>query len=93
MTQRQYAWGGRTNAEQAVIRLFDSLYRNYPIGAFLLWETRESVPFRQFMQEFDPEQDRAESAEQTRWPRRKFLVSKRFTLACNILSLVKSCAS
>jgi hypothetical protein len=39
-----------------------------------LWKTRESVPFREFMQKFDPDQDRAESAEQTLWARRKFLV-------------------
>ena len=74
MTQRQYVWGDRANAKQAVIRLFDSLYRNYPIGAFLLWETREPVPFREFVREFDPEADSAAPAEQSQWQRRKLLV-------------------
>jgi len=73
-TQRQYAWGFRDNAKRAVIRLFDSLYRSYPIGAFLLWETQEEIPFREFQKNFDPEADPPGTADPTQWKRRKWLV-------------------
>ena len=55
VTQRPYVWGNRDQFEKGIIRLFDSLYRNYPIGTFLLWDTDENVPYREFIQNFDPE--------------------------------------
>jgi len=41
--QRQYVW-----QSTRVRDLMDSLYRGYPSGAILLWETDESVPLRDF---------------------------------------------
>lgn len=41
--QRQYVWQA-----PRVRDLFDSLYRGYPSGAILLWETDEDVPLREF---------------------------------------------
>lgn len=41
--QRQYVW-----RSTRVRDLMDSLYRSYPSGAVLLWETDEDVPVRQF---------------------------------------------
>jgi hypothetical protein len=41
--QRQYVW-----RSTRVRDLLDSLYRGYPSGAILLWETDEQVPERQF---------------------------------------------
>jgi hypothetical protein len=41
--QRQYVW-----RSTRVRDLLDSLYRGYPSGAILLWETDESVPLQQF---------------------------------------------
>ncbi|MGL4943415.1 MAG: GmrSD restriction endonuclease domain-containing protein [Thermoguttaceae bacterium] len=41
--QRQYVW-----KSTQVRDLLDSLYRGYPSGAILLWETDESVPLRDF---------------------------------------------
>jgi uncharacterized protein with ParB-like and HNH nuclease domain len=41
--QRQYVW-----RSTRVRDLMDSLYRGYPSGAILLWETDEDVPQRQF---------------------------------------------
>jgi len=41
--QRQYVWRA-----PRVRDLFDSLYREYPSGTILLWETDEAVPTRDF---------------------------------------------
>lgn len=41
--QRQYVW-----RSTRVRDLIDSLYRGYPSGAILLWETDEDVPVREF---------------------------------------------
>lgn len=41
--QRQYVW-----RSTRVRDLMDSLYRGYPSGAVLLWETDEAVPLRDF---------------------------------------------
>jgi hypothetical protein len=41
--QRRYVW-----KSTRVRDLMDSLYRNYPSGAILLWETDESVPLQDF---------------------------------------------
>jgi uncharacterized protein with ParB-like and HNH nuclease domain len=41
--QRQYVW-----QSTRVRDLLDSLYRGYPSGAILLWETDEVVPLRGF---------------------------------------------
>lgn len=49
--QRQYVWGSTR-----VRDLLDSLYRGYPSGAILLWETDEAVPLQSFaiQQEANP---------------------------------------
>src|SRR5437867_12126537 len=41
--QRQYVW-----RSTRVRDLLDSLYRGYPSGAILLWETDEVVPLQEF---------------------------------------------
>src|SRR3954447_24246386 len=41
--QRQYVW-----RSTRVRDLLDSLYRGYPSGAILLWETDEAVPLQAF---------------------------------------------
>lgn len=41
--QRQYVWRATR-----VRDLFDSLYRGYPSGSILMWETDEPVPTREF---------------------------------------------
>src|SRR5215831_15509778 len=41
--QRRYVWRA-----PRVRDLFDSLYRGYPSGAILLWETDEKVPVQEF---------------------------------------------
>lgn len=41
--QRRYVW-----RSTRVRDLMDSLYRGYPSGAILLWETGEDVPLQEF---------------------------------------------
>lgn len=51
--QRRYVW-----RSTRVRDLLDSLYRGYPSGAILLWETEEKVPLQDFAidQEVNPYQ-------------------------------------
>lgn len=74
VTQRPYVWGDRYQFEKGINRLFDSLYRNYPIGTFLLWDTEENVPYREFIQHFDPESPLARPQDQSAWSRPKCLI-------------------
>jgi hypothetical protein len=75
ITQRPYVWGDRTGYQKAIYKLFDSLYRNYPIGAFLIWRTSEEIPYREFLQDFDPEsQHHLGPVERGNWSKLKCLV-------------------
>ena len=40
-----------------MLRLFDSLMRNYPIQTFLFWRTKDEIKARKFMEqvEWDPD--------------------------------------
>lgn len=46
--QRQFVW----NTEQ-IVRLFDSVMRQYPLSSMLLWKTREEVKYRKFIANFN----------------------------------------
>jgi len=52
--QRQYVWGARYGSETYIYMLLDSLYRRYPIGGLVLWETDNPVPFREFINDYFP---------------------------------------
>src|SRR3954465_15155080 len=43
--QRPFVW-----EEDQMLRLLDSLMRNYPIQTFLFWRTRDEIKARRFMQ-------------------------------------------
>src|ERR1043165_6676873 len=48
--QRDFVWDiGR------IATLLDSIMRGYPVGIVLLWETYAEIPFRRFVQEYQPE--------------------------------------
>ena len=74
ITQRPYVWGDRTSFKKAIYMLFDSLYRGYPIGAFLIWETEKEIPYKEFLEDFDPESPIKKSSERGSWSRVKSLV-------------------
>lgn len=49
--QRRYVW-----RSTRVRDLLDSLYRGYPSGAILLWETDKAVPLQKFAVDHNPYQ-------------------------------------
>jgi hypothetical protein len=46
--QRPFVW-----EEEQMLRLFDSLMRNYPIQTLLFWRTKDEIKARKFMQTVD----------------------------------------
>lgn len=50
--QRPFVWD-----DEQMLRLFDSLMRNYPVQTLLFWRTKEAIKARRFMQCIDRESD------------------------------------
>jgi hypothetical protein len=50
--QRRFVWD-----DEQMIKLFDSLMRNYPVQTLLFWRTREPINARRFMQRLDRDED------------------------------------
>ncbi|RTL55496.1 MAG: DUF262 domain-containing protein [Rhodocyclaceae bacterium] len=50
--QRPFVW-----EEEQMLRLFDSLMRNYPIQTLLFWRTRDEIKARKFMEQVDWDPD------------------------------------
>jgi hypothetical protein len=48
--QRDFVWD-----THRIAILLDSILRGYPVGIVLLWETYAEIPFRRFVQEYQPE--------------------------------------
>src|SRR5947209_10911455 len=48
--QRNFVW-----SQQRVTTLLDSIMRGYPVGIALLWETYADIPFRRFVQDYQPD--------------------------------------
>ena len=71
--QRQYVWGSRDSSEEYICLLLDSLVRGYPIGGLVLWETDASVPFREFLGDYNVGSV-ARLVAKERWGHHKFLV-------------------
>ena len=71
--QRQYVWGARYESEEYVCLLLDSLMKRYTIGGLVLWETTKRVPYREFLNEYEPGKF-ARQVEEGRWSAHKFLV-------------------
>ena len=53
--QRPYDWGERSRKQDFIYKLFDSLFRGYPIGSFILWDTQRKIPCRSFLTDYDSE--------------------------------------
>ena len=45
--QREFVW-----KEKRIEKLFDSLFRGYPIGVVLLWDTTETIQYRTFVADY-----------------------------------------
>ncbi|MDO3624440.1 DUF262 domain-containing protein [Ralstonia pseudosolanacearum] len=50
--QRPFVW-----EEEQILRLFDSLMRNYPIQTLLFWKTKDEIKARKFMEEVEWDPD------------------------------------
>jgi len=50
--QRPYVWGSRHESEEYICKLFDSILKGYPIGGLIVWNTEESIPYREFMNDY-----------------------------------------
>ncbi len=50
--QRPYVWGSRHEAEQYICKIFDSILKGYPIGGLIIWNTKEEIPYREFMHDY-----------------------------------------
>src|SRR5438105_6247706 len=50
--QRPFVWD-----EDQMLRLFDSLMRDYPIQTFLFWRTKDAIKVRKFMTNIDWDAD------------------------------------
>jgi Protein of unknown function DUF262 len=50
--QRPFVW-----EEEQMVRLFDSLMRNYPINTLLFWRTKDEIKARKFMEQIDWDTD------------------------------------
>lgn len=50
--QRPFVW-----QEEQMLKLFDSLMRNYPIQTLLFWKTKDEIKARKFMEEVDWDPD------------------------------------
>lgn len=50
--QRPFVW-----EEEQMLRLFDSLMRNYPIQTLLFWKTKDEIKARKFMEEVEWDPD------------------------------------
>ncbi|MDD3397602.1 MAG: DUF262 domain-containing protein [Clostridia bacterium] len=51
--QRLYAWGERSQSEKYMIRPFDSLMKDYPVGMLLIWNCDKPVPYRDFCTDYE----------------------------------------
>lgn len=71
--QRQYVWGVRHESEDYVCLLLDSLFKSYPIGGVVLWETDQKVPYRRFIGDYAPGQF-AHQVDEGLWGASKALV-------------------
>lgn len=71
--QRPYVWGSRYNSERFICKLFDSLYREYPIGTLIFWDTDNTVAHREFLSDYH-QGDLYKNVDEGLWQRSKNLV-------------------
>lgn len=71
--QRQYAWGMRYESEAYICLLLDSLFRGYPIGGLVVWETSKPIPHREFLGDYTSGQI-GKLTDEGRWGAHKSLV-------------------
>jgi len=53
--QRPYVWGSRYENDIYICKLFDSILKGYPIGGLIVWNTKEEIPYREFISDYVPD--------------------------------------
>lgn len=72
--QRPYVWGDRHESEKYICKLFDSVYKGYPIGNILVWNCLTKVPFKEFSKDYHNDII-VENTDESRWSQKdKWLV-------------------
>lgn len=72
--QRPYVWGSRYESERYISKLFDSLYKRYPIGGIILWNACEhNIAHREFLSNHHVD-DTYKNVDEGLWGREKYLV-------------------
>lgn len=71
--QRSYDWGERSKREQFIYKLFDSVFREYPVGSMIVWQTDKEIPFKRFLEDYDSEQF-GKIEDKGKWNKEKGLV-------------------
>lgn len=71
--QRPYVWGSRYDSERYICKLFDSLFRGYPIGTLIFWATEKEVAHREFLTNYHLG-DIYKNVDDGLWRRSKYLV-------------------
>lgn len=71
--QRQYVWGKRYESETYICLLLDSIFKGYPIGGMVMWETNAPVPHHEFLGDYRVGLS-AKQVEQGQWSRPKSLI-------------------
>lgn len=51
--QRPYVWGSRYESEKYICKLFDSIVKGYPIGTLIVWKTKETVAYHEFLKDYE----------------------------------------
>lgn len=54
--QRPYVWGSRYENENYICKLFDSILKGYPIGGLIVWNTEDAIPYREFVDDYIPDE-------------------------------------
>jgi uncharacterized protein with ParB-like and HNH nuclease domain len=71
--QRPYDWGERFRKKDFIFKPFDSIFKEYPIGTMIIWETKKEIPYRPFLEDYDSEK-LSKIVDQRMWGLEKLLV-------------------
>jgi uncharacterized protein with ParB-like and HNH nuclease domain len=72
--QRPYVWGDRHESEKYICKLFDSIFKGYPIGNIIVWNCVTKVPYKDFSTNYSYE-DVGKNTDESLWSRKdKWLV-------------------
>lgn len=66
--QRTYVWGSRYESQKYICKLFDSIFKGYPIGTLIVWNSSTEIAHKEFMNDYKDE-GTAQLVEKGKWGR------------------------